>query len=254
MRPRRLSVLLVAALWAATSAGGAAAGVAGLAPTAGAALPAAVGAAAAADLRPALVPDLIPFGDRRMRQMAAYSKRHYGHRAYRLRQPRVVVEHYTDGPSMRSAWWTMANNTRNLGELPGVCTHFIVDTDGSIYRTVPLRLRCRHTIGLNQTAIGIEHVGTSDRGVMRNDRQRRASLRLTLWLMARFDIPVRNVIGHGESLMHPLRHERYASWRCNTHTDFSHRTMRGYRDRLRARADAAGVRVGSRARWVDIGC
>lgn len=207
-----------------------------------------------ANLKPRLVDKPIPFGHKRKRQMGFYSKRHYGHRASRLRSPRVIVEHYTDGPSMLSAWWTMANNTKNLGERPGVCTHFIVDTDGRIYRVVPLSLRCRHTIGLNHTAVGIEHVGSSDREVMRNDRQRRASMRLTLWLMAKFDIPVRNVIGHGESLLSPLRTEAYPSWKCLTHTDFSHRTMRRYRDRLRDRAHAQGVRAGPRPAWVDIGC
>lgn len=204
--------------------------------------------------RPPMATKLIPFGEARQRQMGRYSKRHYGHYGYRLRHPRVIVEHYTDGPSMMSAWWTMAGNSRDLGELPGVCTHFIVDTDGRVYRLVPLRLRCRHTVGLNDLAIGIEHVGTSDRQVMRNDRQRRSSLRLTLWLMARYDIPVRRVIGHGESLLEPLRHEGYPSWRCLTHTDFSHRTMHGYRQRLRTRLLARGMTPGPGPHWVDLGC
>lgn len=204
--------------------------------------------------RPAMVTRLIPFGERRKHQMGRYSRRHYGRYSVLLRHPKVIVEHYTDGPSMTSAWWTMAGNSPDLGELPGVCTHFIVDTDGTIYRVVPLRLRCRHTIGLNDLAVGIEHVGTSDRQVMRNGPQRQASLRLTLWLMARYDIPVGRVIGHGESLLEPLRHERYPSWRCLTHTDFSHRTMRAYRHRLQTRALAHGVPVGRPPHWVDLGC
>lgn len=207
-----------------------------------------------AKLRPRLIGKRIPFGHKRKMQMARYSKRHYGKRAFRLRNPRVIVEHYTDGPSMMSAWWTMANNTKNLGESPGVCTHFIIDKRGRIFRTVPLRFRCRHTIGLNQTSIGIEHVSRSDRGAMRRDRQRRASFKLTLWLMARYNIPVRNVIGHGESLLSPLRYERYKAWKCNTHTDFSHRTMHKYRLQMRKRARAHDVRIGKKPRWVDIGC
>ena len=207
-----------------------------------------------ADLKPNMKRKLIPFGHKRKMQMSRYSKRHYGHRGYRLRQPRVIVEHYTDGPSMMSAWWTMANNSKNLGEYPGVCTHFIVNAKGRIFRTVPLALRCRHTIGLNQTAIGIEHVGTSDHQVMSRDRQRRASYRLTLWLMAKFNIPVKNVIGHGESLMSPYRFELYKSWKCLTHTDFSHHTMHRYRHRLRVLARRHGIRVGARPQWVDIGC
>jgi N-acetylmuramoyl-L-alanine amidase len=205
-------------------------------------------------LKPRLVGKLIPFHHRRKMQMARYSDRHYGHRVYRLRDPRVIVEHYTDGPTMMSAWWTMANNTKNLGESPGVCTHFIIDKRGRIYRTVPLALRCRHTIGLNQTAIGVEHVGNADHDVMSRDRQRRASFRLTLWLMSRFDIPVKNVIGHGESLLSPYRHEKYRSWRCMTHTDFSHRTMHRYRKQMRERAQAHDVRVGPRPHWVRQAC
>ena len=243
-------VIAAAALGAATHAAPAPHQPAAALPT----VLAAVDAAPGADLKPHLTDKPIPFGHRRKLQMARYSKRHYGERGYRLHSPRVIVEHYTDGPTMLSAWWTMANNTKNLDEYPGVCTHFIVDTDGRIYRTVPLGLRCRHTIGLNQTAIGIEHVGTSDHQVMSNDRQRHASLRLTLWLMARFDIPVKNVIGHGESLLSPYRFELYRSWKCLTHTDFSHPTMNRYRDRLRQRARAHGVRVGPPPRWVDIGC
>lgn len=205
-------------------------------------------------LKPHLHHKPIPFGHKRKMQMARYSKRHYGGKAFKLTNPRVIVEHFTDGPTMMSAWWTMANNTPNLGERPGVCAHFIIDPKGRIYSIVPVRLRCRHTIGLNQTAIGIEHVGFSDHQVMSRHRQHRASQRLTLWLMARFDIPVKNVIGHGESLMSPLRHEKYKSWKCNTHVDFSHPTMRRYRHQIRAKAKAQGIRTGSKPHWVDIGC
>jgi len=206
------------------------------------------------NLRPKMTTKLIPFHQKRKMQMARYSGRHYGKRQYHLNNPRVIVEHYTDGPSMMSAWWTMANNTKDIGESPGVCTHFIIDERGRIYRTVPLDLRCRHTIGLNQMAIGIEHVGTSDRQVMSRDRQRKASFHLTLWLMAKYDIKLRNVIGHGESLLSPLRYERYRSWKCMTHTDFSHHTMNRYRNHMRQRARAHGVLVGRRPHWVDIGC
>ena len=59
----------------------------------------------------------------------------------------------------------------HLGELPGVCAHFVIDTDGTIYQLVNLRVRCRHAIGMNWTAIGIEHVGTSD-GQMLSSRRR----------------------------------------------------------------------------------
>ena len=37
----------------------------------------------------------IPFGEERKAQMRAYARRHYGIDDYRLRRPRVIVEHYT---------------------------------------------------------------------------------------------------------------------------------------------------------------
>lgn len=196
----------------------------------------------------------IPFGAKRRRQMAAYSQRHYGARRWRLRSPKVIVEHYTDGTSVDGAWSTFAANSRHLGELPGNCAHFVIGRNGRIYQLVRLGTRCRHTIGLNYTAIGIEHVGTSDRQIMSNDREMRASLRLTLWLMARFHIELRNVIGHAESLMSPYHHELYASWRCLTHDDWLHRDMRVYRRRLRRLAVARGVAPGPAPDWVDPGC
>jgi hypothetical protein len=207
-----------------------------------------------ASLRPPIVWRPIPYGDRRRRQMAAYSHRHYGPWSWRLDAPVAIVEHYTTGTTWQGAWNTFASNAQHLGEYPGTCAHFIVHTDGTIYQLVPLGVRCRHTIGLNQLSIGIEHVGRSDAEVLGNGAQMRASLRLTLWLLAKFGIEVRNVIGHGESLQSPLRFERYASWRCMTHSDMSRAAMITYRGRLRDRARAAGVPIGPAPAWVDIGC
>ena len=53
-----------------------------------------------------------------------------------------------------------------LHELPGTCAHFVIDTDGTIYQLVSTSIMCRHTVGLNYTAIGIEHVGTSDAQIL----------------------------------------------------------------------------------------
>ncbi len=122
-----------------------------------------------ASLRPPIVWKPIPYGDRRRRQMGAYSKRHYGDWKWRLTQPVAVVEHYTTGTTWQGAWNTFAANASHLGEYPGTCAHFIVHTDGTIYQLAPLWIRCRHTIGLNQLSIGIEHVGALRR---RGDRQR----------------------------------------------------------------------------------
>jgi len=203
---------------------------------------------------PPIVWKPIPFGATRKDQMAAYSKRHYGTRTYVLRDPHVIVEHYTDGTTFSSAWNTFAANSKHLGEYPGTCAQFIIDTDGTIYQLVHLDIRCRHAIGMNYTAIGIEHVGTSDSMVLHNDAQMRSSLWLTLWLMQRYGINVGNVIGHAETLESPYHYELYPDWRCMTHADFPHWAMHEYRQRIRKLATKRGIDVGAPPVWVDSGC
>jgi len=59
-----------------------------------------------------------------------------------------------------------------------------------------------------------------------------ASLELTRYLRCRFQIKLRNVIGHNESLSSPFHRERVASLRSQTHGDWRHGSMQTYRRRL----------------------
>jgi hypothetical protein len=192
------------------------------------------GATAAAAPKPAIDWDPIPFGAERKRQMRAYSLRHYGEAKAKLVDPKVIVEHYTASTSYASAFNTFASNAPDVeyGERPGVCAHFVIERDGTIHQLVSLRWRCRHTVGLNDTAIGIEHVGISDSDVMGRPAQLAASLALTRWLQGRFGIRTRDVIGHAESLSSPYHHELVPAMRNRTHGDFQRATMRRYRARL----------------------
>lgn len=190
--------------------------------------------ATAAAAKPEIEPDPIPFGKPRQRQMRRYSKRHYGVAAHRLKDVRTIVEHYTASTTYASAWNTFASNAPDVefGERPGVCAHFLIDTDGTIRQLVPLTLRCRHTVGLNDRSIGIEHVATSDAGVMGNRRMLRASLKLTRWLQSEYNVPTRHVIGHAESLSSPFHHELVEAMKDRTHGDMQPGTMRRYRRKL----------------------
>jgi beta-N-acetylhexosaminidase len=190
-------------------------------------------------VKPRIVWDPIPFGAKRKAEMAAYVRRHYSsfmRPTWRLIDPHVIVIHYTDSPTFQSAWNTFAADVPDseLHELPGTCAHFVIDSDGTIYQLVSLTTMCRHTVGLNWTAIGIEHVGFSDAQVLGNRRQIGASLKLVRWLRCRFHIEVRNVIGHNESLSSPYHREDVPSLRDQTHSDFDHADMQVYRRRLRA--------------------
>ena len=186
--------------------------------------------------KPRIVWDPIPFGPRRKAEMAAYAERHYGIDTYRLIHPHVIVIHYTDSPSFQSTFNTFAPDVPDpeLHELPNTCAHFVIDQYGVIHQLVSLSIMCRHTVGLNWTAIGIEHVGYSDRQVLGDGRQLAASLKLVRWLRCRFHIMVANVIGHNESLSSPYHHENVPSLRNQTHGDFNHADMNVYRARLRS--------------------
>ena len=178
----------------------------------------------------------IPFPQRRKDEMAAYARRHYGIDSYRLRNPHVIVEHVAVASSAAATRNAFVPDRPDpeLHELPGVCSHFVVDRDGTIYQLVSLRLECRHTVGLNWTAIGIEHAGFTDSDVLGDRRQMAASLRLTAWLRCRYGIKLKDVIGHNESLSSPYHRERVARLRNQTHGDMTHASMTIYRRRLRA--------------------
>jgi N-acetylmuramoyl-L-alanine amidase len=186
----------------------------------------------------------IPYGPERRAQMADYAQRHYGIDEYRLSDPKVIVQHYTVTDSFAPvfSYFSVNQPDPELGELPGVCSHFVIDRDGTAYELVPPRIMCRHTVGLNYTAIGIEHVGQSDAQVMGNARQRAASLRLTRMLQGRYGIATKNVIGHNENRSSPYHRERVARLRSQTHGDFPEPVMDSYRRLLRRLPAPASVR------------
>jgi N-acetylmuramoyl-L-alanine amidase len=192
------------------------------------------GPAAAEALRPAIHWWPIPYGAARKREMAAYSLRHYGEDTYLLREPKVIVEHYTETATAQEAFSTFAPDVPDseFHELPNTCAHFLVERGGRIDQLVPLALRCRHTAGLNWTAIGIENVGFSDLEILRNRRETGASLRLTRWLRCKYGIALKNVIGHNESLASPYHRERVPAFAQQTHSDWNRADMHVYRRRL----------------------
>jgi beta-N-acetylhexosaminidase len=189
-----------------------------------------------AALRPRIVRKPIALTAKRRQETAAYADRHYGIRSATIDGPHVIVEHYTVTPDFPSTYAVFAPDTPDveLHELPGLCSQFVVDRDGTIYQLTPVRFMCRHTVGLNYTAIGIEHVGSSDREVLTDAAQMRASLKLTRWLRCRSQIGVGNVIGHSESLGSRYHRELVAALRTQTHDDWTRADMRTYRQRLRA--------------------
>jgi N-acetyl-anhydromuramyl-L-alanine amidase AmpD len=169
--------------------------------------------------------------------MAAYSLRHYGVSTYAL-TPKVIVLHFTDGSSWTGARNTFAADTANLGELPGTCAHFVIDQQGIVHALVPVTIQCRHTIGLNNVAIGIEIVQASaghgsawaDQQILARPAQVGAALALVRQLQAQFGISTSNVIGHAMANSSPLFVD-HEGWR-NDHTDWLAPDVAVFRSRL----------------------
>jgi N-acetylmuramoyl-L-alanine amidase len=197
--------------------------------------PANVAVASSAASKPKIDWRSIPFDAKRRRETKRYAERHYGISTWRLDDPQVIVEHMSQTDSLDAIYNTFAPDRPDpeAGELPGLCSHFAVGEDGKIEQFVRTGIICRHTAGLNYTAIGIEHAGDVAPQVLGNRAQLRASLHLTQWLRCRFGIKIRNVIGHNESLDSPFYVEHVDSFKGITHDDWPERYMDAYRHKLR---------------------
>jgi hypothetical protein len=192
-----------------------------------------------------VVHDPIPYGPGRRAQMAAYALRHYGVRSAHL-DPRLIVLHFTDSSTYASAHATFASDAPAPGpagtpsELPGTCAHFVVDQDGTVYQQAPLDVMCRHAIGVNDSALGIEMVQTegaagargADEAILHRPAQIRAVLRLVKALQRRYGIATRDVIGHAMANGSRLFHDR-EGW-TNDHSDWQPEDVAVVRRRLAA--------------------
>jgi hypothetical protein len=152
---------------------------------------------------PRIVADHLRFGAKRKAETAAYAERHYGTRTARLR-PTMIVLHYSESDTYASVRSLFEADLPNRGEEPGTCAHYVVDQDGTIHELVPPTLVCRHTVGLNQVAVGIEFIQSSrghdprwaTRQVLARRAQVAAGVALVEHLQRRFAISDDDVIGH----------------------------------------------------------
>jgi N-acetyl-anhydromuramyl-L-alanine amidase AmpD len=194
---------------------------------------------AAGTATPTMTEDYISYPKSRKTQMARYSGRHYGTRTWKLHKKKVIVLHFTATSTYQPVWNHFESNSPNRGEYPGVCTHFAVDKDGTIYKMVRTFIRCRHAIGLNHRSIGIEMVQETGEGsrwaaqqILGRRPQIRAALRLVRYLKVTHHVKMTNVIGHAMANNSPYFRD-LQGWR-NDHTDWMWREVREFRRRLRA--------------------
>ncbi len=190
-------------------------------------------------LAPRIGTDHVTFGATRKAETAAYAQRHYGTRTWRL-DPTMIVLHYTESDTYASARSLFEADLPNRGERPGTCAHYVVDQDGTIYELVPPTVMCRHAIGVNHLAIGIEFVQSSNghdsrwavHQVLRRKAQAAAGAALVEDLQRRFAIADGDVIGH--AMVNDAKGFRdLRGWR-NDHSDWQQPEVARFRSMLTA--------------------
>ena len=163
---------------------------------------------ALADSDPIIKSWKLPQENQRKKLTVEYLKRHTPKHQLRgdpkedvYMKPRVIVLHWTGGPSLKTAWNTFSSATlRGRKKLKkasalNVGAHFLVDRDGSIFRLVEEQRIMRHCIGLNHVAIGVENVGGGKRWPL-TKAQQKANARLVRYLASKY--PITHLIGHYE--------------------------------------------------------
>ena len=131
------------------------------------------------------------------REIAEYSRRHYGPAEWKL-TPTAIVLHYT-----ASAVFPMnlLVSESYQGEAPGLASHFVVQQKGKkilFYRLLPLDVMSRATFGANFCSISIEIVAVDEDDLLSRPEVLDAVCRLVSELMIKYSIPAERVFGHQE--------------------------------------------------------
>jgi len=149
--------------------------------------------------------------------------------------PKVVVLHWTAGPTARSAFWTFYRSRRARKDPHhqlNLSVHFIVDRDGTIYQLMPTDRIGAHVVGLNHVAIGVENVGDRKRWPL-TPAQITANIALVRFLAQKHDLT--HLIGHYEFKRfhgHPMWKgpEAHHIGRADPGEDFMERVWSGVQD------------------------
>jgi N-acetyl-anhydromuramyl-L-alanine amidase AmpD len=186
----------------------------------------------------------IDFGPERVALTKEYLREHAGLPGDTIEiEPRMIVVHWTGGPSVDAAFHTFAPARLGKGRPTlarasalNVSAHFLVARDGTIHRLMPETWMARHVVGLNHLALGIENAGGPKAPL--TAAQLAADEVLVRWLVARH-AGIRWLIGHYES----NGFDRSELWR---EKDSHYRTKKGdpgkaFMAALRARVGDLGL-------------
>jgi hypothetical protein len=147
----------------------------------------------------------LPHADERAALMQDYLRQHLPPGVVATPEaPRVVVLHWTAGPTAESCWQTFAparlsgRPELQRGGAVNVGAHFIIERDGRVLQVQPTTTPARHAIGLNHLSIGVENVGDGARYPL-TEAQVASNIRLIEALRAAHP-SISHLIGHHEAL------------------------------------------------------
>ncbi len=135
------------------------------------------------------------------------TSRTYGRAATANAKPfNALVAHHTATETLDQALNTLKGDSSRGGSSFGY--HFYIDKDGTITQGVPLSARTNHVKGpfqsarssrediANENAIGVAFVGSDSDKV--TPAQLEAAQKLSQSLVQKYNIPLNNIVGHGE--------------------------------------------------------
>lgn len=143
------------------------------------------------------------FTPQRLQLAAEYDRIHYGLDSSELREPKLIVLHFTAFSTLKASLdffrpalldVGMRRDIASGGRV-NVSTHYLVDLDGAVWQLAAENVVCRHTIGFNHTSISIENVGSGAEQL--TEAQARSDAALISRIVARHP-SIQYLIGHQE--------------------------------------------------------
>lgn len=106
------------------------------------------------------------FDSERLQLTVDYARHHYGAVSAVLSNPEMIVVHFATIPTLQKSLdfflparidHKFRRDIAGGGEV-NVSAHYLIDRDGTLYQLAGEDVLCRHIIGFNHSAIGIENV------------------------------------------------------------------------------------------------
>jgi N-acetylmuramoyl-L-alanine amidase len=147
---------------------------------------------------------------RKLVLLGEYCLQHYGDASTELKDPRMIVIHFTEFNTLKESVDYFLpdtvdpyrNDIKGFGKV-NIGIHFFVDKDGSVLSFFPEDLVARHAIGYNHVSFGIENIALNKKKLTPAQLDANAEL---VFYLARKHPTVEYLIGHDEYAKTNLPH------------------------------------------------